>query len=365
MRSASPSPVLSSVGTEPYGSSSPLPGIPHSSSPIAADKLFVREQNQIAAERRPSAVLYSYEGSDSEHPLHAGRTRILSSATMHDNQSDDTHELHLPLELYQQDLHVVIEITDGLHVLYDHGLSGVYLGHRRVRVRQGIGYALTDGKLVWFGHSSAFWYHIVESGYVSNSPLPPWRRNSRTQAAELLAHETKTPEESPLLSNSSSPSPLFDDPLDLSPAFSDCTQPVSPRRLPPVSPLRLSPKDNNNQDKEEEYLPQPAKFVYAPNRVILIGDALARWCNVGDETECATVPRYPYDPQGLEAIAGSITQMTNNGDGDTVNFINNHFAAQVFAANASCFEIQQHAAFAGVGTTVVNTSHADATSINP
>ncbi|KAJ2527142.1 hypothetical protein EV175_007577, partial [Coemansia sp. RSA 1933] len=150
-------------------------------------------------------------------------------------QSDDACEL--VLREPRHDLDVVIEISDGLHVLYDYGPpgsdEGVYLGHRRTRMRQGIGYALTDGKLVWFGRAAAFWYHIVETGYASTSPLPPWRRRNSSgdpAAAELLlAHETKTPIDSPLPSNPSSPSPLFDDPLsdqlDLSPALSECTQP--------------------------------------------------------------------------------------------------------------------------------------------
>ncbi|KAJ2032983.1 Mediator of DNA damage checkpoint protein 1 [Coemansia sp. S3946] len=103
-----------------------------------------------------------------------------------------------------QAINAAIEIDDGLHVLYDYGSAGgVFLGHRRARVKRDAGYVISDGKLLWFGEVS-FWYRVLDGSRRSKSPTPPWRDTHVTPDVSAFLHGD-TMHASPRLNPHSSP----------------------------------------------------------------------------------------------------------------------------------------------------------------
>ncbi|KAJ2490335.1 Mediator of DNA damage checkpoint protein 1 [Coemansia sp. RSA 2050] len=141
------------------------------SSPIAADRLYrPSEQGAVAALCLHSSPDDSIDGP-LEIRLYAGLSSISGLVSCERNRTGD-QAVCLPIA---QAINAAIEIDDGLHVLYDYGSAeGVFLGHRRARVKCSAGYVIFDGKLVWFGGVS-FWYRVLDDPRRSKSPTPPWR----------------------------------------------------------------------------------------------------------------------------------------------------------------------------------------------
>ncbi|KAJ2334939.1 hypothetical protein GGI00_001615, partial [Coemansia sp. RSA 2681] len=175
----------SSVVTEPYLSNSFLSptalstatrslcdGDVLDSSPIAASRLYRPSSSREAV---AAFCLHSSPGDvidgPLEIPLYAGLSSI-GGTIGHRGTAAEDQRVCLPIA---QAIDAVLEIDDGLHVLCDQGsVDGMYLGHRRARMKQGAGYVMSDGKLVWFGRF-AFWYRVLDDTRRSASPPPPWR----------------------------------------------------------------------------------------------------------------------------------------------------------------------------------------------
>ncbi|KAJ1879420.1 hypothetical protein LPJ57_002849, partial [Coemansia sp. RSA 486] len=203
--SAAATSPASSVATQPYNPNDTAMLV--QSSPISADKLYTKHDNnqEPATEPRISAILYKrVSDSDSDDPLtddgplnihlFSGTNLIGQQATAVDPHVYGGGGIVNEVMLDDRSVRVVIEIDeqDGLYVLSDCGsAAGVYLGHRRTRVRPGIRYFLTDGKLVRLG-SRCFWFHILATApdACSRSPSPPW--NIRSYLADTVAGSTAT-----------------------------------------------------------------------------------------------------------------------------------------------------------------------------
>ncbi|KAJ2332850.1 hypothetical protein GGH92_008796, partial [Coemansia sp. RSA 2673] len=270
----------SSVVTEPYMSNS-LPLSPSGAGLLTDETQSLaegcssnNESSPIAAERlygpqRMMASLCLHSSPDEEGPL---EIQLYSGRSAIGGASGTAVCLARALAI-----DAAVEIGDGLHVLYDYGSAGgVFLGHRRARVRPGVGYVLSDGKLVWFGQT-CFWYRVLDDLRKSPSPPPPWRMpkalpDARPRAARLrreiaAAAITHSPPQQPLLSGlrmdalsvdevsamasdsdaepsnpperrpATPPQPTLSPPArSISPpaqSISPPTQPVSPSRRPP------------------------------------------------------------------------------------------------------------------------------------
>ncbi|KAJ2002483.1 hypothetical protein H4R26_003581 [Coemansia thaxteri] len=175
-----------------------------------------------------------------------------------------------------------VEIGDGLHVLYDYGSAGgVFLGHRRARVRPGVGYVLSDGKLVWFGQT-CFWYRVLDDLRKSPSPPPPWRMpkalpDARPRAARLrreiaAAAITHSPPQQPLLSLPASPSSAS---LDLSPMLVKSPAYGSDSESVPLDTEPLSPHASDYDEDETTTLSRPLLYLPSAHSSGLRMDALS------------------------------------------------------------------------------------------
>lgn len=195
--------VCSSIATEPYNGSSnsltlqqqPLESTQSTNeedtdgcaSPIASELYYTKGGLEPDTK---VAALCIYADSTSEITLSRGINEIQgrlphsrSAATMDQplgSKQLPRRTVRVPVD---QELHVVIMIDEeeSSHILYDYGSpQQVFLGHRRrIRARHGVGYALEDGRMVWFG-DTGFWYHVYERSVGSRSPTPPWRTTPKT-----------------------------------------------------------------------------------------------------------------------------------------------------------------------------------------
>ncbi|KAJ2742365.1 hypothetical protein GGI20_004545, partial [Coemansia sp. BCRC 34301] len=190
----------SSVITEPYISTSFVSPRAHigsmfdiDSSPIAAQHLYRPPANN-RGEAVAALSLHCSNGDTLdgplEIPLYAGVSRFCGTI----GESESDRMVRLPVA---QVIDATIDISDGLHVLSDRASeSGVFLGHRRVRLRPGAGYVITDGKLVWFG-GAAFWYRVLDDTRRSVSPLPPWLEENMRGELQAIDNACCMPHESP------------------------------------------------------------------------------------------------------------------------------------------------------------------------
>ncbi|KAJ2856515.1 Mediator of DNA damage checkpoint protein 1 [Coemansia erecta] len=205
-----------SIKTQPYDNTEPFRhGALVQSSPISADKLYATkkpsEEPSEAGEPRISAILYkrvsdndndkdSDESGADSGPLSIHLFSGVNLIGQPPPSTADHGELNVDqtinkIELEDKGVSVVIEIDqeEGVFVLHDCGsTTGVFLGHRRTRVRPGIRYFLNDGKLVRLG-SRCFWFHAVDNARGwSRSPSPPWNIRSHLAAATAAAGSSAT-----------------------------------------------------------------------------------------------------------------------------------------------------------------------------
>ncbi|KAJ2757379.1 hypothetical protein GGI19_000098 [Coemansia pectinata] len=172
----------SSIATEPYianlftsptalstGTRSLCDGDCMDSSPIAADRLYKPSGREAVM---AALCLHSSPDDSIDGPLEVSLYAGLNNICGTEARAEGDRQTILPIA---QAINAAIEIDDGLHVLYDYGSAdGVFLGHRRARLKSGAGYVISDGKLLWFGGVS-FWYRVLDDSRRSKSPSPPWR----------------------------------------------------------------------------------------------------------------------------------------------------------------------------------------------
>ncbi|KAJ2008822.1 hypothetical protein GGI04_000962 [Coemansia thaxteri] len=236
------------------------------SSPIAAERLY--------GPQRMMASLCLHSSPDEEGPL---EIQLYSGRSAIGGASGTAVCLARALAI-----DAAVEIGDGLHVLYDYGSAGgVFLGHRRARVRPGVGYVLSDGKLVWFGQT-CFWYRVLDDLRKSPSPPPPWRMpkalpDARPRAARLrreiaAAAITHSPPQQPLLSLPASPSSAS---LDLSPMLVKSPAYGSDSESVPLDTEPLSPHASDYDEDETTTLSRPLLYLPSAHSSGLRMDALS------------------------------------------------------------------------------------------
>ncbi|KAJ2159739.1 hypothetical protein GGF46_002818 [Coemansia sp. RSA 552] len=296
-----------------------------SSSPISDSRLLVT--------RDASARLHALNGS-ATFALHQGVTNVADIAGL----------------LLDPDTQARFEITsDGLHVLVS-ASDTVRLGQRRARLQAHLGYVIPDGKLVWLG-DAGFWYQICDAASQPPSPLPPWRTDTSVPRAGQLRREEAPGEVSPLsdglelspLLHYHSPiapgaevvgGPLSSPSLLLLPPTSPRllaatptppprrtlraassaieivaespplppTQPVSPTHIPTASPRirqRRQRPVGIGAHRNQEFLPAPADFVFAPSRIVVL-----------PPPRTSAAPRYPYDFGALDTLLDELAGQT-------------------------------------------------------